>query len=849
MNVRAFRLLWRGGLPASCLWLWVASVPAGAAEPVHWQHPAGLVTSESIAEVRHKLATQEWARKVFADRKAALDTWLTIPSAELQRVFPRQRGNVYHNFSCPTDRIRLKFNPFNPDRFECPSCGKTFDPQTDAGIYAAGDRYHACMYEGWVCLFFLEAAANAADLALIGRIEANDRCMSRGIEILMLHADMLEKLQVKPDPDPQMRVLLTYHREGDSMVLFDLARAYELLRDRMTIEQRQRYEHSVLQRMLDDIMLEPIYRYNHNNLYQWHRTIVQTAVALQRDDLIDWSFGYGDGDPEHQPEHRSIRRLAATHFKPDGAYWEMCSGYHLYPLHFFCDMAIVSHHLSRMDPKRFPAKEYDLTDLTNPSGTVIRNGLHWFMSMAMPDRRMPTVGDSMAPWAGMDDYVSTAEAGYRFYGVREIGDYPRFRNGERSWTALLVGALKIEQVATPFTSSHLSSGWVSLRREWKGDRIWVGLNALIPGGGHQHADRLGLLTYAQGQLLALEKATPYNDAATRELGTLSYSHNTVTVDQQSQAQGEALTPEQVPQVAYFFAPPTLAFAELRGDRIYPQTQVYRRSVALIEDVVVDSFSVVGGKTHDWMIHHAGSAPRLSVPETSAEFTPAAYIANGGDVVRLADGGTDWDARWSARGVTSRLTMLGAPGTQVYALETYPIDNARVDREHPAGQTLCVRRTNDVPFVAVWDAWKEAPSLAAVHAGDTVGALSLKTSAGQYWIRFGPGRANFEDGVALSSDAVFTCISSGAVTWVGGSKVEFQSQQGTLLITSDARACVSAEYAEGTLTLEFAGDIQYDTLGGEDRYREPPVIHVEVEGNLWPVKQRQQRFAGRVKPLP
>ena len=70
----------------------------------------------------------------------------------------------------------------------------------------------------------------------------------------------------------------------------------------------------------------------------------------------------------------------------------------------------------------------------------------------------------------------------------------------------------------PFTSSYLSSGWVSLRNEWQGNRAWVGLNALIPGGGHQHADRLTLLSYSHGQLLALEKATPYNESVTRQPG-------------------------------------------------------------------------------------------------------------------------------------------------------------------------------------------------------------------------------------------------------------------------------------------------------------------------------------------
>jgi len=117
---------------------------------------------------------------------------------------------------------------------------------------------------------------------------------------------------------------------------------------------------------------------------------------------------------------------------------------------------------------------------------------------------------------------------------------------------LLYGAPDIEKHQTPFTSSYLSSGWVSLRSEFGGSRAWIGLNALIPGGGHQHADRLGLVSYSHGSLLALEKATPYNESVTRELGTFSQSHNTVTVDMTSQKQGESLTGDETPKATFFF---------------------------------------------------------------------------------------------------------------------------------------------------------------------------------------------------------------------------------------------------------------------------------------------------------
>src|SRR5690606_31795888 len=120
-------------------------------------------------------------------------------------------------------------------------------------------------------------------------------------------------------------------------------------------------ETHAIQRLLDDVMFEPVYLYDHNNVYQWHRTIVQAALALERDDLIDWSFGYGAYSPENLPDHRSMNRILATHFNPDGAFWELASGYHLYPVNHLCEYAVISRHVSKMDPERFPPERYDLT--------------------------------------------------------------------------------------------------------------------------------------------------------------------------------------------------------------------------------------------------------------------------------------------------------------------------------------------------------------------------------------------------------------------------------------------------------------------------------------------------------
>ena len=199
----------------------------------------------------------------------------------------------------------------------------------------------------------------------------------------------------------------------------------------------------------------------------------------------------------------------------------------------------------------------------------------------------------------------------------------------------------------------------------------------------------------------------------------------------------------------------------------------------------------------------------------------------------------WDARWSVGAVTSRLTMLGAPGTEVYALETFPVDNAVVTPRNPPCQTLCVRRHNDLPFLAVGDAWRDQPNLLSVFAGDAGSSLLLQTRSNTWHVLFGPGKTRFADGVSLDTDAAFALLRNrDAIFLVHGTRLDIESSAGTLRASLDQPASLSAEYTDRTVTLETAGDIQYDTWGGRDHYRPAPPVKVSFTGTLWRVETQR-----------
>ena len=217
-----------------------------------------------------------------------------------------------------------------------------------------------------------------------------------------------------------------------------------------------------------------------------------------------------------------------------------------------------------------------------------------------------------------------------------------------------------------------------------------------------------------------------------------------------------------------------------------------------------------------MVHHAGPAPVLSMETAGAAFEPAEWLYNGTGHVRRGAGDALWDARWTVNGVTSRLTMLPAAQTEVFALETYPTDNAFITENDPPCQTLCVRRNHDAPFVAVWDAWTEAPNLTNVTPGNGPKSVKIVTQSNVYYMVFG-GETAFPDGVTVATDGVFALYrASGAVMFAGGTFAAVSAPEGTLRVSSDGPASISAECAGGVATLDVSGNVQYDTWGGVDR---------------------------------
>jgi hypothetical protein len=111
---------------------------------------------------------------------------------------------------------------------------------------------------------------------------------------------------------------------------------------------------------------------------------------------------------------------------------------------------------------------------------VLRRAIKWFLAQTFPDLTMALFGD-MGGRVSLVTYALTAEIGYRYLGIDEVGAYSSLRAGNRGLTGLIYAAGTIEKKPAPYQSANLSSGYVALRREVDGNRLYAGVNALQPG--------------------------------------------------------------------------------------------------------------------------------------------------------------------------------------------------------------------------------------------------------------------------------------------------------------------------------------------------------------------------------
>ncbi len=803
------------------LWLIMALTTSHGMAADGWVHPAGLIDVATLQEIRHKRDTQAWARDVIDGLDRGVQPWLEQPVDRLEALLPKHKVSVYWLLICPDCRTQLRFDPFNDQAATCAHCGRTHPLSEDSVAATVGSSYSGTLYDGWGCHYVLAISRAAQNLALLHALGADAEYAQRSADILRIFARHIGSLPVQGLG--RLPVIWTYAYEGDMSVLEPLITAYELLRGvdgLLSADDHRRIQQDLIKHWTDAVLrFEQDSSQRHNNMYRWLTTVALAGCALEDPGYVDWAFGVRDYSPQARPEHRSLAWLTENNYLEDGAFWGLCSAYHLYALGPHGRAMVLGRRLSRQMPDLFPPELYDEMAPDNPRSQVARNALKWFTAQCFPDLTMAPFGD-MGGRVSLATYPLTAEIGYRDLGVEEVGSYRAIREGSRGLTGLLYGADTIAEQPWPYQSVHLSSGYVALKRETGDNRLYAGLNALAPGSGHSHADRLSLITYSRDRMLSGEKRTRYDDAEQRTYSGASYAHNTVTVDERSQVHGDKLTGDQIPRIEAFVDMPAVQVAEVRGDHVYPETRVYRRLLCQFDEYLVDIFRVEGGRTHDWFFHGVGDRPVVSIPlEERPQFEPASYVCRGAPA--YATGATDdpFSVTWRIpadpeaeldgrrRDVFSRVMLAGFPNQGVNILSTYP---------NPGRYSLMVRHAGAThAFVAVHEAYFDEPVAAQVRAlpGSSAAAVEVTHADGsRRTVVYGRGGA--ETGIGLRGRmGMIDLDARGRLRGLALLQGRELRYQGVRLIRCERDACLSVVFAGDRVTAVSSPPIAYRTVGG------------------------------------
>jgi hypothetical protein len=655
------------------------TVTARAEQPLPIRHPNLLLNREEIDEVRRKIQTQPWAAALLEKLKAAVD-----------------------------------------------------------GL--EGGKH--------------DAARNAALVyVLTGEKPYADRARKKLLHEAQYNLPRIEKVDLKIDPEL-----------GAWYPWAAAAWAYDLTFDTFSPEQRQ-----VVERWLRTgcrVVIEgaKAFTTTPNLVFGKHCNVGLVGYCLGDKELIDWAL-HDSGGP-HGPHRGGFYPVIDTMIK-DGYFWGEAPIYALhYDLHGMLALAEAALHYDGSDLYHYVSKQ---------SGGSIKGLLDGYLRLGYPVERtgiaqgsirMATFGDGSTSYTPDGSLKETwlinplgrSLAAPVLAGELEIA-YRRYRDPGYAWVislsperdtymsygrsawgyiALTHGETLPERCSPPAAPSGVypSQGFAFLRAD-ESPEYWRSgsLAALVMEGqlvGHGHKDYYSLILHGKGRLLYPDLNVIQYEPTHLNWTHEGIAHSTLVVDHQSPTPGPFQTKSEFHAGLKYFAITGSTYKGVRQTRALLMTKQYLADFFQAADTTAPARP----RVFDWALHGLGrlyvgnpAAYRPShalvpfywwIDNERSRKTDATFQA---DFVQRSAGVTPpregFGKEWFEHEVGVRMTMLGVPGTEVFAGDGPLCDGPpyhRIDgNPEGAAPMLVVRR--EVPattFAAVHEPYEGTPNIRQVR---------------------------------------------------------------------------------------------------------------------------------------
>lgn len=630
-------------LSASCL-----AVETGRSTPVWKDHPYLFIARSDIPGILDKAKKYDWAEQSLEGIRTSADKWLTQPID-----IPPSTGRHSVTYICQTCKEPLK--TLSPTQHQCPKCGKIY----------SGLPYDAHLYNARH-----DALSNAArDLGLAWLFFGKRQYAVKARDILLAYADKYASFPLYDNRGGQSASAahISDQTLNEAIWLINIAWGYDLVLGAgvATPEQRAHIENDLLRASVATIQR---YRAGKSNWQSWHNAgIMAAALALKDDRLVDQVLN----DPECGYFFQMKNSIL-----PDGAWWEGSWSYQFYSLNALLQTAEAARHSG--------------IDLYTPE---LRKCLRAPLEVMMPNGHTPPVHDAVEGGVSASLYELAAAR----YGDPIFQDVIAGKRG--GLNALLFGMEDPRKHSAALKSADMNGIGLAILRN---GGQYLCLDYGIHGGGHGHRDKLAINYFTNGQVFApdLGRGWPYNLPIHQEWYKLTLSHNTVTVDEQPQAECEGSLVTTKFKGAW-------QMVTARADTAYEGVRM-KRTVVLGKDWLLDIFDVSSDSEHtyDWVWHGRGDfGTKLQAEpfDLKASHVSYQYLSN----VREGDGSHDWQAEWTLPGGKVYGLFKGSPGRTAILCDAP--DNPKTNTLH---SVILRDRAKTARFVALFSArpmgWEQLP---------------------------------------------------------------------------------------------------------------------------------------------